>query len=135
MLDRIPTVPLSCPAPVSRFASHHPRPAFPSLCRLNTYSFHIGAASTTGALGVSPSVIHTSSNWMGNSYRCYVQLLDKYVFHAQLQMLTFAKSEAQGGQGMALACDVSRERSHIRVTTLLGFSWPATDTVKQVHWL
>ena len=30
----------------------------------------------------------------------------------------------------------SRERSHLGLTVfLLGFGWPASDTVKQAHWL
>ena len=41
------------------------------------------------------------------------------------------ESEARGGRGMGLARGASRERSHLRLTTLLiGFGWPATDTVK-----
>ena len=48
----------------------------------------------------------------------------------QMTLAECGTSRGVQGQGMALVHGASRERSH-----LLGFGWPATDTVKQVHWL
>ena len=67
------------------------RAAFSSSCGLNTHSFRIGGASAAGVLGMSASMIRALGRWMGDSCQRYVQLQEKYVFHAQLRMLKFAE--------------------------------------------
>ena len=42
-------------------------------------------------MGFSSAMIQALGRWKGDSFRCYVQLLTKYVFHAQLCMLKFSE--------------------------------------------
>ena len=70
---------------------HILRGAFPSSCDLNTRSFCIGGASAAGAMGFSSAMIQALGRWKGDSFRRYVQLPAKYVFHAQLRMLKFSE--------------------------------------------
>ena len=70
---------------------HILRGAFPSSCDLNTHSFRIGGASAAGAMGFSSAMIQALGRWQGDSFRRYVQLPAKYVFHAQLSMLKFSE--------------------------------------------
>ena len=70
---------------------HILRGAFPSSCDLNTHSFRIGGASAPGSMGFSSVMIQALGRWRGDSFRRYVQLPSKYVFHAQLRMLKFSE--------------------------------------------
>ena len=62
---------------------------FPRSCNLDTHSFRIGGATAACALGFSEGMIKELGRWKSDCYKKYIKLPDKYISHAQKQMLAF----------------------------------------------